>query len=127
MFPLEFHHDLTSFDVLSLLALFASVGVLAIAVYRLHFHPLSRYPGPFWARISSFPSYWHTLRQDRHIWLCRLQEEYGKWPSTPLPTQFSEYAMAETELQAQHFDTGLTASSSTPPRPMPRSSGQRAM
>lgn len=80
MFPLEFHHnDLAAADVLPLLVLFASAGVLAIVVYRLHFHPLSRYPGPFWARITSFPSYWHTLRQDRHIWLWRLQEEYGKF------------------------------------------------
>lgn len=77
MFPLESHIDLAAADIFSLCVLFASVGVLAIVVYRLHFHPLSRYPGPFWARITSFPSYWHTLRQDRHIWLWRLQEEYG--------------------------------------------------
>ncbi|KAL1875164.1 hypothetical protein Daus18300_003232 [Diaporthe australafricana] len=74
---LESHLDVTTADVVSLFLLFASAGVLAIVVYRLHFHPLSRYPGPFWARITSFPSYWHTLRQDRHIWLWRLQEEYG--------------------------------------------------
>lgn len=49
----------------------------AIVIYRLYFHPLAEYPGPFWARISSFPSYWHTLQKDRHIWLWRLQEEYG--------------------------------------------------
>lgn len=77
MFSLESHLNLAAADVLPLFVLFASAGVLAIVVYRLHFHPLSRYPGPFWARITSFPSYWHTLRQDRHIWLWRLQEEYG--------------------------------------------------
>lgn len=77
MFSSEFHIHLAAADIFSLCALFASAGVLAIVVYRLHFHPLSRYPGPFWARITSFPSYWHTLRQDRHIWLWRLQEEYG--------------------------------------------------
>lgn len=83
MFPLEFHHDLAAADVFPLIVLFASASVLAIVVYRLHFHPLSRYPGPFWARITSFPSYWHTLRQDRHIWLWRLQEEYGKCRRSP--------------------------------------------
>lgn len=88
MFSLESHIDLAAADIFSLCLLFASVGVLAIVVYRLHFHPLSRYPGPFWARITSFPSYWHTLRQDRHIWLWRLQEEYGKWLSTPFNDSF---------------------------------------
>jgi hypothetical protein len=48
------------------------------AVYRLYFHPLAKYPGPFWARLSSFPSYWHTLQRDRHVWLLQLQEQYGQ-------------------------------------------------
>lgn len=52
--------------------------IITTVTYRLYFHPLAKYPGPFWARVSSFPSYWHTLKKDRHIWLWRLQEEYGK-------------------------------------------------
>ncbi|KAI4595388.1 hypothetical protein KJ359_007063 [Pestalotiopsis sp. 9143b] len=51
--------------------------IITTVTYRLCFHPLAKYPGPFWARVSSFPSYWHTLKKDRHIWLWRLQEEYG--------------------------------------------------
>ncbi|KAI1842210.1 hypothetical protein JX266_011618 [Neoarthrinium moseri] len=51
--------------------------IASTAIYRLYFHPLSSYPGPFWARLTVIPSYWHTLQRDRHIWLWRLQEEYG--------------------------------------------------
>lgn len=59
------------------------LGTLPIAyfvstvIYRLYFHPLARYPGPFWAKLSSFTSYWHALKQDRHLWFHQLQEEYG--------------------------------------------------
>ena len=55
----------------------AITSVAWVAVYRLCYHPLAKYPGPFWARLSTFPSWWHTVKQDRHIWLHRLQEEYG--------------------------------------------------
>ncbi|PVH94268.1 cytochrome P450 [Periconia macrospinosa] len=51
--------------------------VLCTAIYRLYFHPLAKFPGPFWARISTFPSWWHTRFGDRHLWLYSLQEKYG--------------------------------------------------
>ncbi|KAF9773128.1 hypothetical protein IL306_009106 [Fusarium sp. DS 682] len=51
--------------------------IAAIVLYRLYVHPLAKYPGPFWARISAFPAYYYTLRQDRHIWFWQLQEKYG--------------------------------------------------
>ncbi|KAL5583797.1 hypothetical protein FOVSG1_015148 [Fusarium oxysporum f. sp. vasinfectum] len=51
--------------------------ITVIVLYRLYFHPLAKYPGPFWARISAFPAYYYTLRQDRHIWFWKLQERYG--------------------------------------------------
>ncbi|KAI1041223.1 hypothetical protein LB505_002537 [Fusarium chuoi] len=50
--------------------------VAAVVVYRLYFHPLAKYPGPFWARISAVPAYYYTLRQDRHVWFWQLQEKY---------------------------------------------------
>lgn len=52
--------------------------LISTAIYRLYFHPLAKFPGPFWARLTSFPSYWYTLRQDRHVWLLQLQQQYGR-------------------------------------------------
>lgn len=51
--------------------------VIATAIYRIQFHPLAKFPGPFWARLTVIPSWWHTRTGDRHIWLYRLQEKYG--------------------------------------------------
>ncbi|KAF4980974.1 hypothetical protein FZEAL_3131 [Fusarium zealandicum] len=65
---------------LNTLALVASIAlsyVVATAVYRLYFHPLAKYPGPFWARISAFPAYYHTQNKDRHVWFWKLQQKYG--------------------------------------------------
>jgi hypothetical protein len=55
-----------------------AVGYVAyIVFYRLYLHPLAKYPGPFWAKISDLPSYWYTRKQDRHVWLLKLQQQYG--------------------------------------------------
>jgi hypothetical protein len=53
------------------------VYVATTAVYRFYFHPLAAFPGPLWARLTVFPSWWHTRTGDRHIWLYSLQQQYG--------------------------------------------------
>lgn len=53
------------------------IYILVIGIYRLYFHPLASFPGPFWARLSVVPSWWYTRTGDRHIWLHSLQEKYG--------------------------------------------------
>lgn len=47
------------------------------ALHCLFFHPLSKYPGPILARFSGWPSFWHTIKGDRHIWLWQLHQVYG--------------------------------------------------
>lgn len=53
--------------------------VLYVVFYRLYLHPLAKYRGPFWAKISDIPSWLYTRKQDRHIWLLKLQQQYGMY------------------------------------------------
>ncbi|KAK2603236.1 hypothetical protein N8I77_009707 [Diaporthe amygdali] len=67
----------SNFKGIVILSTLAVGYLISTVVYRLYLHPLAKYPGPFWAKITSFPSYWHALKQDRHLWLFQLQEEFG--------------------------------------------------
>ncbi|KAI0850871.1 cytochrome P450 monooxygenase-like protein [Daldinia vernicosa] len=62
-----------------LLVFFLSGPLLFLikACYNLFFHPLAHVPGPFWSRISGFPSWYHACRGDRHVWLWQLFQIYG--------------------------------------------------
>lgn len=51
--------------------------VAAIICHRLWLHNLARYPGPFLARLSSFPNWYHAASGDRHEWLYRLHTRHG--------------------------------------------------
>ncbi|KAI0179615.1 cytochrome P450 [Hypoxylon sp. FL1284] len=69
-------------DNLALLASGVAVSVLiyaaALVVYRLFFHPLAKYPGPFIAKITDAYQLYHAWRGDRHLEFWRLHERYGK-------------------------------------------------
>ncbi|TVY31882.1 Cytochrome P450 monooxygenase [Lachnellula subtilissima] len=62
--------------ILSLLAIviFYFVGS---AIYNLHFSPLAKYPGPFFSKISAFPSFYYALKGTRHIWIWQCHQIYG--------------------------------------------------
>lgn len=73
--------DLSILQGLGLLTTLTAGWLIAVVLYRLRFHPLAKFPGPFWARISGFPAYLHTLRGDRHVWSWCLQQKYGAFAS----------------------------------------------
>ncbi|KAL8920855.1 MAG: hypothetical protein Q9208_006027 [Pyrenodesmia sp. 3 TL-2023] len=46
-------------------------------IYCLVLHPLAKYPGPLLSKISVWPSYYHTFKGDRHIWIWQCHQIYG--------------------------------------------------
>lgn len=54
-----------------------TIQFLASAIYSLYFGPLAKYPGPFFAKISAWPNFYHSLGGDRHIWLWQCHQIYG--------------------------------------------------
>jgi hypothetical protein len=71
-------HILTSPLLLAecLLGLLAAY-IVAVIAYRLTFHPLARYPGPFLAKITDLYLAYHAWKGDRHLEFYRCHEKYG--------------------------------------------------
>lgn len=51
--------------------------LVGLVVYRLAFHPLAKYPGPFLARITNLYAAYHSWKGDLHIDMWRCHEKYG--------------------------------------------------
>lgn len=50
-------------------------------VYRIFFHPLAKYPGPFLAKITDGYQLYHAWKGDRHIDFWRMHQKYGTVPA----------------------------------------------
>ena len=67
-----------AFRAASKLSLFYLSGVyLSLSTYRLFFHPLRHFPGPFGARISAFWLSWRIRKSDAYLQLQALHDHYG--------------------------------------------------
>ncbi|KAI3558597.1 cytochrome P450 [Colletotrichum abscissum] len=61
------------------LGLAAVGGVLYVAgivVYRIFFHPLAKYPGPFIAKVTDGYQLYHAWNGDRHLDFYKLHKQY---------------------------------------------------
>lgn len=59
-------------------AVFYATLALSITVYRLFFHRLRRFPGPFGARVTKFYNSWHYIGGRNYQNLDKLHEKYGR-------------------------------------------------
>ncbi|KAI0129094.1 cytochrome P450-like protein [Xylariales sp. AK1849] len=59
-------------------AALSATYLLTLIIYRLYFHPLSKYPGPFLAKITDAYQLYHAWKGDRHLEFWRTHERYGR-------------------------------------------------
>ncbi|OQV00811.1 hypothetical protein CLAIMM_06259 [Cladophialophora immunda] len=68
--------------ILQAVPLFAAVYLttlgLSISIYRLSFlHPLSKFPGPWYAKLTKWTGVYHSWTGYLHVWLPSLHAKYG--------------------------------------------------
>lgn len=63
-----------------------------LVVYRLCFHPLAKYPGPFLAKITDVHQLYHAWKGDRHLEFWRMHERYGTQPEMSRMNSVSRYS-----------------------------------
>ncbi|KAL7266150.1 hypothetical protein RUND412_011315, partial [Rhizina undulata] len=66
-------------EMVKLFGLGVGIWLLGVIVYRLYFHPLSKYPGPFFAKITSLHALYYAYRGDRHLATYEAHKKYGPY------------------------------------------------
>ncbi|KAL7267865.1 hypothetical protein RUND412_009531 [Rhizina undulata] len=66
-------------EMVKLFGLGVGAWLLGVIIYRLYFHPLSKYPGPFLAKITSLHALYHAFRGDRHLMTYEAHKKYGPY------------------------------------------------
>ncbi|RKU43078.1 lantipeptide [Coniochaeta pulveracea] len=73
---MEFHLSHVWFW-LGVLVAAGGIYTTCLILYRLFFHPLSKYPGPFLANLTDAYMLYHAWKGDRHLEFWRLHQKYG--------------------------------------------------
>lgn len=55
-----------------------TASILHSIIKTRYFHPLSQFPGPFWASITRWWIVYHLLKGDEYSILYELHKKYGK-------------------------------------------------
>jgi len=89
--------------VLSAAGIAATAYVIGVIVYRLYFHPLAKYPGPFWAKITDLYDFYQALSERRAHNFLALHQRYGMEPMGPIGESWSD------KSQGRLYDLRLTS------------------
>lgn len=67
-----------------LVLVFLALYVLTLTVYRLYFHPLASFPGPWIAAISSWPEFYHEVIRNGQFSkvIDQYHDQYGRRTSS---------------------------------------------
>ncbi|APA10891.1 hypothetical protein sscle_07g056610 [Sclerotinia sclerotiorum 1980 UF-70] len=68
---------LSLYQALVVVCSFIFAKVTIVTIYRLWWHPLARYPGPFFAKISDWYAAYHAYQGDIHKDVLHAHEKYG--------------------------------------------------
>ncbi|KAI1777222.1 cytochrome P450 monooxygenase-like protein [Hypoxylon cercidicola] len=107
-----FFNSMSSTDWVIVLTTLGPLLLIANGIYNLFFHPLAHVPGPFFARASGIPAWYHTYRGKRHIWLWEQFQIYGNKirsePNTVLfcdPEAYADIYSMKSNMRRSHFYT----------------------
>jgi hypothetical protein len=72
------------FEKFNIAAAFAASFVayrLYKIIYNLYFHPLAKFPGPWWAAASYFAEFYYDIVRGGQYYkkVIQMHEEYGKF------------------------------------------------
>lgn len=108
-----------SSDLVILPTILLCTYLLVYHMYNYYFHPLARIPGPFFARISPWPSAIYAWRGNRHLWLEQCFQTYGNKirvaPDTIIfrdPTAYRDIYGTRANVRRSDFYNALKVSDS---------------
>jgi tryprostatin B 6-hydroxylase len=79
-------------------------GVYAsLITYRLFFNPLNKFPGPYFARLSTFDLVFRVSKLDTHKYLYHLHQKNGKF------VRIGPNELSITEPEGMQIINGVTS------------------
>ena len=70
---------LLKFGVYHILAVIIVFVIVANAIYNRYFHPLHKFPGPFWGSVTDLYNTYLLSTRQVHVKQLRLHEQYGEY------------------------------------------------
>lgn len=80
-----YHHynvQATITDTMMVIGTYAIALFISMTIYRVFFHRLRKFPGPFLASVTKLWHVFHTLSSQNHVLLNYLHDKYGDFVRT---------------------------------------------